>query len=82
MMHGSTKLKCGILNFNVLLTVHRDIYVQYEPTGCAMYFQFMSIITLYIILRCVIDVVCRKTNGEANIGHENTTMVVWICGGV
>ena len=33
-------------------------------------------------LRCVIRVVCRKTNGEVNIGHENTTMVVWICGGV
>jgi len=30
------------------------------------------------ILRCVIPVVCRKTNGEVNISHENTTMVVWI----
>ena len=31
-----------------------------------------------VILRCVIPVVCRKTNGEVNISHENTTMVVWI----
>ena len=23
-----------------------------------------------------------KTNGEVNISHENTTVVVWICGGV
>jgi len=30
------------------------------------------------ILRCVIPVVCRKTNGEVNISHENTTMVFWI----
>ena len=24
--------------FNVLLTVHRDISVQYEPTGCTIYY--------------------------------------------
>jgi len=33
---------------NVLLTVHRDISVQYEPTGWAIYFQFISIINLYM----------------------------------
>jgi len=27
-------------------------------------------------------VVCRKTNGEVNISHENTTMAVWIYDGV
>jgi hypothetical protein len=32
--------------FNVLLTVHREISVQYEPTGCTIYFQFISIINL------------------------------------
>ena len=31
-----------------------------------------------LTLRCVIPVVCRITNGEVNISHENTTMVVWI----
>jgi len=25
------------------------------------------------VLRCVIPVVCRKTNGEVHISHENTT---------
>ena len=35
-----------------------------------------------IILRCVIPVVCRKTNSEVNISHETTTMVVWICDGI
>jgi hypothetical protein len=34
------------------------------------------------ILRCVIPVVYRKSNGEVNISHENTTMVVWIYDGV
>ena len=34
--------------FNVLLTVDRDLSVQYEPTGCTIYFQFISIIKLYI----------------------------------
>jgi len=27
------------------------------------------------ILWCVIPVVCRKTDGEVNISHENTTTV-------
>jgi len=35
-----------------------------------------------VILRCVIPVVCRKTNGEVNISHENTGMVVWIYDGI
>jgi len=28
--------------------VHRDISVQYETTGCTIYFQFISIINLHI----------------------------------
>jgi hypothetical protein len=34
--------------FYVLLTVHHDIPVQYEPTGCTFYFQFISIINFYM----------------------------------
>ena len=34
------------------------------------------------VLRCVFPVVCRKTNGVVNISHGNTTVVVWIYGGV
>jgi hypothetical protein len=37
---------------------------------------------LFGILKCVIPVARRKTDGEVNISHENTTMVVWIYGGV
>jgi len=36
------------LFFYVLLTVHRDISVQYEPTGCTIYFQFISVINFYM----------------------------------
>ena len=34
--------------YNVLLAVRRDISVQYETTGCTIYFQFISIINLYM----------------------------------
>jgi len=34
--------------FNVLLTVHRDISVQSEPTGCTVCFQFITVINLYM----------------------------------
>jgi len=34
--------------FNILLTVHRDISVPYEPIGCTIYFQFISVINLYM----------------------------------
>ena len=36
----------------------------------------------FLILRCAIPVVCRMTNGEINISHGNTTVVVWIYDGV
>jgi len=35
-------------NYNALLTMHRDIPVQYEPTRYIIYFQFISIINLYM----------------------------------
>ena len=35
-----------------------------------------------LVLKCVIPVVCRNTNGEVNISHENTIVLVWIYGGV
>jgi len=34
--------------FNVFFTVYRDISLQYEPTGCTVYFQFLSVISLYM----------------------------------
>jgi len=38
----------GIDKFNDLLTAHCDITIQYEPTGCTILFQFISIIKLYM----------------------------------
>jgi len=44
---------------NVLLTEHRDISVQYEPTGCTIYFQFISIINLYMFRAGLLLIVRR-----------------------
>ena len=41
-------LNSSLYKFNVLLTVHRDISVKEEPTECTIYFQFISVINLYI----------------------------------
>ena len=35
-----------ISRFKVLLNMHHDISVKWEPTGCIIYFQFVSIIKL------------------------------------
>jgi hypothetical protein len=34
--------------FQCFVGLHRRISVQYEPTGCTVYFQFISIINLHI----------------------------------
>jgi hypothetical protein len=34
------------------------------------------------VVRARIKVLDRNTNGEVNICHENTTMVVWIYDGI
>ena len=45
--------------FNILLTVHRDISVQYEPTGCTIYFPFISGINLYVF-RAGLSLIIRR----------------------
>jgi len=45
--------------FNVLLTVHRDMSVKYEPSRYTIYFQFNSIINLYMF-RAVLLVIIRR----------------------
>jgi len=39
--------------------VHRDISVQQEPTGCTIYFQFISIINLYMF-RAGLPLIIRR----------------------
>jgi transposase len=45
--------------FNVLLAVLRDISVQYEPTGCTIYFQFTSVIKLYMFRAGLLFIIRR-----------------------
>jgi len=45
--------------FNILLTVHRDISVQQEPTKCTVYFQFISIMNFYMFLAVLLLIIRR-----------------------
>ena len=45
--------------FNDLLTVHRHISVQYQPTGCTIYFQFISVINLYMFRAGLLPIIRR-----------------------
>jgi len=45
--------------FNVLLTVHRNISIQYEQTGCTIYFQFISVINHYIFRAGLLFIISR-----------------------
>jgi len=48
-----------ICMFNVLLTLHRDISVQYGQTECTVYFQFISVINLYLFRAGVLLIIRR-----------------------
>jgi hypothetical protein len=70
---------------NVLLTVHHDIYVQYERTGCTIYFQSSSIINLCMFCAGLLLIMMRYYSVHTTIGicsilillaasqHEHTT---------
>jgi hypothetical protein len=45
--------------FNVSLTVHRDLSLQQKPTGCTIFFQFISLINLYIF-RAGLPLIIRR----------------------
>ena len=44
---------------NVLLTVHRELSVQYKPPGCTICFQFISIINLYVFRAGLLPIIRR-----------------------
>jgi hypothetical protein len=51
----------------VLLTVHREISFQYEPTGCTIYFRFISITNLYMIRAGLLLIIRRYYSVETAI---------------
>ena len=52
------ELCSNVMNmFNVALTVHRDTSMQHEPTGCTKYFQFVSIISLYLFRAVLLPII-------------------------
>ena len=54
--------------FNILLTVYRDMSVQYEPTGCTVYFHFLSVINLYMFRAGLLLITRRYYSVYAAIG--------------
>jgi hypothetical protein len=60
-----------IVKFNVLLTLHRDISLQYEPTGCTIYFQFISINDLYMFRAGLLLVIRRYYSVYTEIGNSS-----------
>jgi len=56
------------MKFNVLLTVHCDISVQYDPTGCTIYFQFISIINLYMFRAGLLFIIRMYNSVHSAIG--------------
>jgi len=52
--------------FNVLCTVHHDIFVQQEPTGCtvllSVYFDTSSIIRRYLSVYVAVGICYAENN--------------------
>ena len=67
------KRKC-----NVLLTVHRDISVRYESTGCFIYFQFISIINLYMFRAGLLLIIRRHYSVYTTIGIVYVMRLCWL----
>jgi len=65
----------------ITLSVLQTESFIFDPQLAVLQSEY-GILKAFIILKCVIPVVCRKTNGGVNVIHETTTMVVWIYDGI
>jgi hypothetical protein len=59
----------------VLLIVHQDMSVQQEPTGCTTYFQFISIINLYMFRAGLLLIMSRYYSFQSNTSTSTTPCI-------
>jgi len=59
--------KSHVSKFNVVLTLLRGVTVLYEPTGCTIYFQFISIINLCMFRAGLLLIIRRYYSVFTNI---------------
>ena len=59
--------------FIVLLTAHRDISLQKEPTGCTVYFQLISVINLYMFRAGLLLIIRRISIPPTASQHKRMT---------
>ena len=77
-LHCNTDVETSHCKFNILCTVHRDVFVQYEPTGCTIYFQFILIINLYMFQAGLLLIIRRYLSVYIAVGMCHA--LCWLSG--